>query len=230
MSDTAPRIHPDDCLALAFLTVAPGEAKAIRYDTEVFRMAAECPNPKCRRRIWNRKETTGHGASKRQLPEPIFVCASPDCGAEWPTWTESIARSVADKASRRPWRYDQQMARLIEIGQLYQMASRMHRSRIWCWEARIYFPYVLHFSSVKASSGRRAMVAWAHTGWPRARVPWSLERIDALIQAGRAEWARRLQRAGFIESGDWWDEAETRAERRESDRELVEGYFREARG
>lgn len=219
--DTGPRyIHPDAMVRRCFWSATPRVAPSTRASGTITRYAAAC---RCGSTTWAAKTTTGKGQNKRLLVEPIAVCAR--CGVEWPTWQEDdhlttgVAGSGITKRGRwtrfihvgstlRPRTSTEERLfgsiDLSELLRLRRIARTLYRHPTWRWPARVYFAYALGFYNVRGRGGQEQLAREAAIEWAHAPFNWHRKRVHAYVIDGRAEWARRLVRAGLIAGGTWW--------------------------
>lgn len=222
-SDEAQRVHPDEMARRCFWAPSPRVAPSTRTSGTITRYAPQCL--RCPSTTWCPKSTTGHGRSKQKLAEPIPVCVR--CGSDWETWPEDDHMQTGAPGSgitkRGRWtRYlhvrasspprtstEDRIYGNVNLGELLRMqriAQQMYRSPVCCWQARTYFAYVLGFARVRGRGGCQALAVDARTSWPRAPFQWHRNRVQDFVAEGRAEWAKRLARAGLIAEGDWWQD------------------------
>lgn len=221
------RVHPDEMVRRCFWAPAARIPPATRIATTVRRCAARCANPSCESTTWALKTSTGKGRNKRKLAEPLAICVV--CKHAWEVWDEVLhtPNGVANGAVTQRGRWtrfihirNQRIAAgdsteerlfgdvdLWALQRLRAIAQRLYRSERWYWQAHAYFPYALHFGAVRGRGGERALARWAERGWPNAPFAWNQDRVQRLIEEGRAEWARRLVAGRLIDGGDWWEES-----------------------
>lgn len=231
MSETAPRVHPDDMARRCFWSAAPRIPSATRIATTVRRCAPSCAARDCASTTWGLRTTEGRGKNKRRLAEPLAICVL--CGEPWDTWDEvnHMATGAPGSGVTRRGRWtrfihvkgqrvvsgtsnEERMFGDLDLWELLRLrgiARQLEQSHRCQWAARVYFAYVLRFQRVHG--GERGLTAWAarrasgaHRAqrWPSAPFPWTRKRVRGLIDEGREEWARRLVQVGLIEGGDWW--------------------------
>jgi len=219
------QIHPDAWVDFAVwqLGMPRGTSATVAATTSLC-YAAECSSAECDSLRWVLKSYEGHAKNKRKLLIDRPVCNR--CGAEWVTWesTEYRVTGARDPGPTRRGRWTRYIrcnptraaSRVGPEERLFgrldlrrhqrarELAERFHRSDRWFYACRVYFVYVLRFSSFHGAGGERGATRWALEHFPDAPFAWNRDRISNLIEAGRWQWARMLADAGLIPPGEWW--------------------------
>jgi len=107
------------------------------------------------------------------------------CGAAWRYRTRYMLRGEVQETVRNV--AELAHARLVDIGSLLQLFLRDER---WRWTSLIYV-------AAARGASHRSLVAEGAATYPEAPFQWTIRQVQNRIAQGRAEWARRLTRAGI---------------------------------
>ena len=111
-----------------------------------------------------------------------WVCGR--CGVLWRSWERHQLRGEVQEPARGDG-FERARGHWIDVG--IQLQRFLEDAR-WRWESRLY---------VANANGHtlRWLVRYGPSEFPEAPFPWRKWKLAGLVQAGRAEWMRRLRLA-----------------------------------